>query len=259
MSFSLIIIKGGRIKWVLQTLYDAVIADEFVDREFGTGALKVTPAHDLNDYELGKKHGLPLISVMNRDASINSLGGARYAGLTREQCRDRIWEDIQQAGLALTEINSSGTGTQPHLQRVPRSQRGGEVIEPMVSPQWFVRADGMAENAVKAVRQGDIAILPERYEKVWYNWLENIHDWCISRQLWWGHRIPVYYVNAPAAAPAQATSSAGSAAAAVAKDADSRPYVVARSLEEAQRMAVEQYGAGVTVTQDEDVLDTWFR
>lgn len=91
----------------------------------------------------------------------------------------------------------AGTGTEPHTQRVPRSQRGGEVIEPMVSSQWFVRTTNMAERAVQAVRTGDIAILPDRYEKVWYNWLENIHDWCVSRQLWWGHRIPVYYVNKP--------------------------------------------------------------
>ena len=224
---------------------DAVIGDSYVDRDFGTGALKITPAHDINDYELGKRHSLPLINVMNKDASINHRGGQRYAGLTREQCRDLIWTDIVAAGLAVESHRSAkGPGTLAHMQRVPRSQRGGEVIEPMVSPQWFVRTEGMAARAVQAVRGGDIAILPARFEKVWYNWLENIHDWCISRQLWWGHRIPVYYVTRPA--------SAGSAE-------ETSPYIVARSLEEAQSQAVLKYGAGATVAQDEDVLDTWFR
>jgi valyl-tRNA synthetase len=126
------------------------------------------------------------------------------------------------------------------MQRVPRSQRGGEVIEPMVSAQWFVKMDNMAAKAVAAVREKDIKILPERFEKVWYNWLENIHDWCISRQLWWGHRIPVYYPSGPK----------------VPVDAG---YIVARSAEEAQRIAVEKYGDSVTLHQDGDVLDTWFR
>lgn len=220
----------------------AVIADEYVDREFGTGALKITPAHDVNDYALGKKHDLPLISIMNKDASINELGG-KYAGLSREQCRLDLWADLVQAGLAYTALPEASAGTKPHTQRVPRSQRGGEVIEPMVSKQWFVRTDNMAQRAVQAVRSGEIAILPaERFEKVWYHWLENIHDWCISRQLWWGHRIPVYYVSIPGAAADQEL-----------------PYIVAHNPEEAHRIAVEQYGSDAVVTQDEDVLDTWFR
>ena len=161
-----------------------VIADEYVDREFGTGALKITPAHDPNDYELGKKHSLPLISVMNKDASINDKGGV-YEGLDRFVCREQLWADMDKAGLVLK--------AEPHMQRVPRSQRGGEVIEPMVSGQWFVKMDNMAHRAVQAVRNKEITIIPERFEKVWYGWLENIHDWCVSRQLWWGHRIPAYY------------------------------------------------------------------
>jgi hypothetical protein len=178
-----------------------------VDPAFGTGALKITPAHDPNDYALAQRHALPLISVMNRDASINHHGGARYAGLSREDCRARLWKDLVEAGLVLNEHTSArgGPGTKDHTQRVPRSQRGGEIIEPMVSPQWFVRTEGMAARAVQAVRGGDVAIVPERFEKVWYNWLENIHDWCISRQLWWGHRIPVYYVTPPAGSAAGKT------------------------------------------------------
>jgi valyl-tRNA synthetase len=184
-----------------------VIADTYVDPAFGTGALKITPAHDPNDYALAQRHALPLISVMHKDASINHHGGARYAGLSREDCRARLWKDLVEAGLVLTEHTSArgGPGTKDHTQRVPRSQRGGEIIEPMVSPQWFVRTEGMAARAVQAVRGGDVAIVPERFEKVWYNWLENIHDWCISRQLWWGHRIPVYYVTPPAGSTAGKT------------------------------------------------------
>jgi len=204
-----------------------VIADEYVDREFGTGALKVTPAHDTNDYELGKKHSLPMINIMNKDASINENGGA-YQGLDRFKCREKLWSDMQAAGLVLKTV--------PHLQRVPRSQRGGEVIEPLVSSQWFVKMDNMAARAVRAVREGDIKIIPERFDKVWYSWLENIRDWCVSRQLWWGHRIPAYSVVG-------------------AQD----KYVVARSEDEAYMQARAKFGADVKLVQDEDVLDTWFR
>lgn len=204
-----------------------VIADEYVDREFGTGALKVTPAHDVNDYELGKKHGLALINIMNKDASINENGGA-YQGLDRFQCREKLWSDMAAAGLVLKTV--------PHMQRVPRSQRGGEVIEPMVSSQWFVRMDGMAARAVNAVRDGDIKIIPERFDKVWYGWLDNIRDWCVSRQLWWGHRIPAWSV---VGSPAE--------------------YVVARSEADAYKEARVRFGADVQLVQDEDVLDTWFR
>ena len=177
---------GKMVKVPRQGRFIPVIADAYVDREFGTGALKITPGHDTNDYELGKKFGLPSISIMNKDASINENGGM-YKGLDRFECRKQIWKDIENDGLVIK--------VDPHVQRVPRSQRGGEIIEPMVSSQWFVKMDDMAAKAVVAVKSKSVSIIPERFEKVWYNWLENIHDWCVSRQLWWGHRIPVWYIN----------------------------------------------------------------
>jgi valyl-tRNA synthetase len=163
-----------------------VIADEYVDREFGTGALKITPGHDPNDYQIGQRHNLAVISVLDAAAHITKEGGA-YEGMDRFDCRKKIWEDMKAAGLVIKE--------QAYTLNVPRSQRGGEIVEPMISTQWFVRMQGLADAALKAVRDGDICIVPERFTKVYYNWLENIQDWCISRQLWWGHRIPVWYCD----------------------------------------------------------------
>lgn len=161
-----------------------IIGDSYVDMEFGTGALKVTPGHDFNDYELAQKHGLALVNILNKDASINAHGG-KYARLDRYECRRQLWRDMEAADLTIK--------TESYLTRIPRSQRGGEVVEPMMSTQWYVRIQPLAEKALAAVRNGDIKIVPERYEKVYYHWLENIQDWCISRQLWWGHRIPAWY------------------------------------------------------------------
>ncbi|MGQ9889694.1 MAG: valine--tRNA ligase [Aggregatilineales bacterium] len=161
-----------------------VIADEYVSQEFGTGALKVTPGHDPNDYALGQRHGLDILNVMNRDATMNENAGP-YAGLDRFECRKRLWADIEAAGLAIK--------VEQIVHPVPRSQRGGEIIEPLISTQWFLRAQPLAQQALAAVRDGRIKIVPERFEKVYYHWLENIEDWCISRQLWWGHRIPAWY------------------------------------------------------------------
>jgi valyl-tRNA synthetase len=163
-----------------------VIADEYVDREFGTGALKITPGHDPNDYQIGQKHGLEIISVLDTNARVNSNGGP-YEGQDRFECRKNLWEDMRSKGLVIKE--------EDYTLNVPRAQRGGEIIEPMISTQWFLRMETLATPALEAVRSGKIQIVPEHFTKVYYNWLENIQDWCISRQLWWGHRIPVWYCH----------------------------------------------------------------
>ena len=197
-----------------------VIADEYVDREFGTGALKITPAHDPNDYLIGQNHHLEVISILDTSAKINENGGA-YAGLDRFDCRKKLWEDMRAAGLVIKE--------EPYKLNVPRSQRGGEIIEPMISTQWFVNMKPLAEKALEAVRDGEIKIVPERFTKVYYNWLENIQDWCISRQLWWGHRIPVWYCH------------------------DCGATIVNRE----DPTSCSSCGS-TQIEQDSDVLDTWF-
>ena len=205
-----------------------VIADEYVDMEFGTGALKITPGHDPNDYEIGKKFDLPIINIMNKDGSMNANAGP-YENLDRFDCREKLWRDMEEDGLVIK--------VDPHTQRVPRSQRGGEIIEPLVSSQWFVKTEGMGAKALAAVQNGDIKIVPQRFDKTWSNWLTDIHDWCVSRQLWWGHRIPVWYVG----------------------ETGDKEYVVARNENEARQKAVELgHPSDVLLRQDEDVLDTWF-
>ena len=161
-----------------------VIADTYVDREFGTGALKITPAHDFNDYEIGQRHNLKFINILNKNATMNAEAGP-YEGLDRFVCREKLWADMTALGLTIK--------VEDHTMVVPRSQRGGEVVEPMISTQWFLKIQPLAEKAIAAVRDGRIKIVPERFEKIYYHWLENIEDWCISRQLWWGHRIPAWY------------------------------------------------------------------
>ena len=163
-----------------------VIADEYVTREFGTGALKITPGHDPNDYAIGQRHGLPVLSMLDREAKVTEVGGP-YVGLDRFECRKKLWADMQAADLVIKE--------EAYTLNVPRSQRGGEIVEPMISEQWFVKIKPLADPALAAVQDGRIRIIPEHFEKVYFNWLENIKDWCISRQLWWGHRIPVWYCD----------------------------------------------------------------
>ena len=161
-----------------------VIGDDYVDMEFGTGALKVTPGHDFNDYALARKHDLPLLNILNQDASMNAKAG-KYQGLDRYACREQLWRDMEAARLTIK--------TEPYVTRIPRSQRGGEVVEPMMSAQWFIRIQPLADRAIAALRDGRVKIVPERFEKVYFHWLENIQDWCVSRQLWWGHRIPAWF------------------------------------------------------------------
>lgn len=197
-----------------------VIADAYVDREFGTGALKITPGHDPNDYQIGQKHGLEIISVLDKDARINENGGP-YQGQDRFECRKNLWEDMRSAGLVIKE--------EDYTINIPRAQRGGEVIEPMISLQWFLRMESLAKPALEAVRSGQIRIVPEHFTKVYYNWLENIQDWCISRQLWWGHRIPVWYCR------------------------DCAEVTVSRI--DPTNCA---HCGSANIEQDQDVLDTWF-
>lgn len=161
-----------------------VIADDYVEKEFGTGALKITPAHDPNDYEVGKRHGLPVINIMNEDATIaeNCL---RYSGMDRETARVEIVKDLKLEGY-LVKI-------EPHIHNAGTCYRCKSLVEPYASKQWFVKMEELAAPAIKAVKDGDTNFVPERFEKIYFNWMENIRDWCISRQLWWGHRLPAYY------------------------------------------------------------------
>ena len=161
-----------------------IIADQVVDIEFGTGAVKVTPAHDPTDYDLGQRHNLPMINVMNQNGTINSEGGP-YAGMDRLDARKKLVEDLQRDGL-LDHIAD-------HAMSVGHCQRCDTIVEPLISTQWFVKIAPLAKKAIKAVKTGDIKIVPARFNKVYYDWMTNIRDWCISRQLWWGHRIPVWY------------------------------------------------------------------
>ena len=201
-----------------------VIADEYVDKEFGTGALKITPAHDPNDYNLGKKYNLPVINMLTPDGKIVN-DYPKYAGLDRFEARKKIVEDLKAQDFFIkTE----------HLHHaVGQCYRCQTVIEPRVSPQWFVKMKPLAEKALEVVRNGEIKILPKRMEKIYYNWLENIRDWCISRQIWWGHRIPAWY-------------------------GPDRHVFVAMDEAEAKEQAKKHYGHDVELSQEEDVLDTWF-
>ncbi len=197
-----------------------VVADAYVDKEFGTGCVKITPAHDPNDFEVGKRHNLPEINVMNDDATINELGG-KYAGMDRYEARKAIVKELEELGLLVKVV--------PHNHNVGTHDRCKTTVEPMIKPQWFVRMEEMAKPAIEAVKNGTLKFVPERFDKTYLHWLENIRDWCISRQLWWGHRIPAYYCD------------------------ECGETVVAREMPKVCPKC------GCThLTQDEDTLDTWF-
>ncbi len=198
-----------------------IIADDYVDMAFGTGCVKITPAHDFNDYEMGQRHNLELINILTNDAKINDTVESDYIDMDRFEARKQIIKDLDEQNL-LEKI-------EPHKLMVPRGDRTNAVIEPYLTDQWFVKVAPLAQPAIDAVKNGDIRFVPENWDKTYYNWMENIQDWCISRQIWWGHRIPAWY------------------------DSKGNIYV-ADSLEKAQQQA----GEGVKLKQDEDVLDTWF-
>ena len=197
-----------------------VIADEYVDRKFGTGVVKITPAHDFNDWQVGQRHKLVAISVLTLDAKMNDLCPTEYQGLDRYDARQKLLDELQAKGLLVS--------AKPHKLMIPRGDRTHAVIEPMLTDQWFMSMEGLAKQGLAAVDSGELKFVPENWTTTYRQWLDNIQDWCVSRQLWWGHRIPAWY------------------------DADGNFYV-AYSEEEARKQA-----GGRELTQDNDVLDTWF-
>jgi valyl-tRNA synthetase len=200
-----------------------IIADDYVDPEFGTGCVKMTPAHDFNDYEIGKRHGLQIINVLTDDAAINDSAPEAYRGLDRFEARRRIVADMEELGL-LEKVED-------YAQKLPRGDRSGAVVEPYLTDQWYVDIQPLAAPAIEAVESGRIRFVPENWAKTYFDWMYNIQDWCISRQLWWGHRIPAWY------------------------DGDGNIYV---GRDEADARARNDLDESLPLRQDEDVLDTWF-
>ncbi len=204
-----------------------IIMDEYVDREFGTGALKITPAHDINDYNLGMKYGLESIDIFNDNGTLNEHGD-KYAGMDRFVCRKAIMKDLEEAGLV--------EKTEDYTNKVGHSERTDAVIEPKLSAQWFLKMDDMAKKALEVVENDTIKFHPAKFKNTYRHWLENIKDWCISRQLWWGHRIPAWYLDVNGKVET----------------------IVALNEDEAKKIAAEKYNYTGSLRQDEDVLDTWF-
>ncbi len=216
---------GRKLRLPLTGREIPVIADSYVDPAFGSGCVKITPAHDFNDYAIGQRHSLPLINIFTPNAHLNDAVPAAYRGLERFEARKRVVADLEAAG-ALEKI-------EPHTLKVPRGDRSGTVLEPYLTDQWYVRVEPLAQPAIAAVESGRIRFVPENWDKTYYQWMRNIQDWCISRQLWWGHRIPAWY------------------------DEAGNSYV-AHDGAAAQALAHKQHGRAVPLRQDEDVLDTWF-
>ncbi len=199
-----------------------IIADAYVDPAFGTGCVKITPAHDFNDYEVGRRHDLPMLNIFTPDASLNDNAPSRYRSLDRFEARKQVVADLEKLGL-LEKVED-------HVLKVPRGDRSGAVIEPYLTDQWFVKTKPLAEPAIQAVKEGRIRFIPEHWTKIYFQWLENIEDWCISRQIWWGHRIPAWY------------------------DEAGNIYVGHSETEVRTKYKLKDQ----TLRQDEDVLDTWF-
>ena len=214
---------GKTIELPLTNRSIPIIADDYVDPEFGSGCVKITPAHDFNDYAMGERHQLPKINILTASAALNDAVPDRFRGLDRFVAREAIITELEALGL-LDKV-------EPHVLKVPRGDRSGAVIEPWLTPQWYVDAKKLAEPAISAVENGDIQFVPKQWENTYFSWMRDIQDWCISRQLWWGHRIPAWY------------------------DDDNQVYVG-----ESEEQIRRDHGlaASVTLTQDEDVLDTWF-
>ncbi|MBF5055725.1 valyl-tRNA synthetase [Alcanivorax sp. 521-1] len=213
---------GQRIRLPLADREIPIIADDYVDPDFGSGCVKITPAHDFNDYEMGKRHDLPMINLLTDDAHLNDEVPEAYRGLERFEARKRVVDDLDALGL-LEKVED-------HTLQVPRGDRSGVVIEPYLTDQWFVAVESLAKPAIEAVENGSIQFVPKNYENMYFSWMRDLQDWCISRQLWWGHRIPAWY------------------------DAEGNIYV---GRDEAEVRAENNLG-DTPLTQDEDVLDTWF-
>ncbi len=213
-------LKGRKVLLPIVNKVIPIVKDDYVDMEFGTGVVKITPGHDPNDFEVGRRHHLPVVTIMNDDATINENGG-RYAGLDRYEARKQILEELEKEGLL--------GKTEDYTHNVGTHDRCNTTIEPLVKEQWFVRMDELIRPAVEAVKNGEVKLIPERMEKIYYNWTDNIRDWCISRQLWWGHRIPAYYCD------------------------ECGEVIVARQAPKACPKCGCEH-----LRQDEDVLDTWF-
>ena len=214
---------GKAVRLPLSDREIPIIADAYVDREFGTGVVKVTPAHDFNDYQVGVRHALPLINILTADAKVNDNAPEKYRGLDRYEARKVVLADLEAAGLLVE--------TKPHKLQVPRGDRTGQVIEPWLTDQWFVKMDGLARRGMELVERGEVKFVPPNWINTYRHWMENIQDWCISRQLWWGHRIPAWY------------------------DEAGNIYV---GRDEAGVRAKHGLGAEVALRQDPDVLETWF-
>ena len=200
-----------------------IIADDYVDLEFGSGCVKITPAHDFNDYEIGKRHHLPLINIFTKRATINKNAPELYQGMERFQARKQIVDDLNALGLLIK--------IEPHISKIPRGEKSGTIIEPLLTEQWYVKTKPLAQPAIEVVRKGDIQFVPENWSKTYFQWMENIEDWCISRQLWWGHRIPAWY--------------------------DTHGHIYVGYSENDVRFKYKLDDT-VVLHQDEDVLDTWF-